>query len=153
VTTLQRAGLVDEWQLLTFPSSSAPAAAVRPGGSVALELLSSSVSRSGVVVSRYATAGESPPDLRRLSSASGLAARYGCPPTGARKAVHAVAPPAPLSVRIACRDVESGDAGPLVDGFGRVHTDLRLSLTDRCNLRCTYCMPAEGWTGCPSPSC
>ncbi len=33
---------------------------------------------------------------------------------------------------------------PLVDRFGRVHTDLRLSLTDRCNLRCGYCMPAEG---------
>src|SRR5579875_3593258 len=33
---------------------------------------------------------------------------------------------------------------PLVDGFGRAHTDLRISLTDRCNLRCTYCMPAEG---------
>jgi cyclic pyranopterin phosphate synthase len=32
----------------------------------------------------------------------------------------------------------------LVDGFGRVATDLRVSLTDRCNLRCTYCMPAEG---------
>jgi cyclic pyranopterin phosphate synthase len=32
----------------------------------------------------------------------------------------------------------------LLDGFGRVATDLRLSLTDRCNLRCTYCMPAEG---------
>ena len=32
----------------------------------------------------------------------------------------------------------------LVDGFGRVHTDLRISVTDRCNLRCTYCMPAEG---------
>ncbi len=31
----------------------------------------------------------------------------------------------------------------LIDGFGRVHTDLRLSVTDRCNLRCTYCMPAE----------
>jgi cyclic pyranopterin phosphate synthase len=31
-----------------------------------------------------------------------------------------------------------------VDGFGRVATDLRVSLTDRCNLRCTYCMPAEG---------
>ena len=30
---------------------------------------------------------------------------------------------------------------PLVDGFGRVHTDLRVSVTDRCNLRCTYCMP------------
>ncbi len=32
----------------------------------------------------------------------------------------------------------------LIDGFGRVHTDLRVSLTDRCSLRCTYCMPAEG---------
>lgn len=34
--------------------------------------------------------------------------------------------------------------GPLVDSFGRVATDLRVSLTDRCNLRCRYCMPAEG---------
>jgi len=34
--------------------------------------------------------------------------------------------------------------GPLVDRFGRVHRDLRISLTDRCSLRCTYCMPAEG---------
>ena len=34
--------------------------------------------------------------------------------------------------------------GPLLDTFGRVATDLRVSLTDRCNLRCTYCMPAEG---------
>jgi len=33
---------------------------------------------------------------------------------------------------------------PLRDRFGRVATDLRISLTDRCNLRCTYCMPAEG---------
>ena len=32
----------------------------------------------------------------------------------------------------------------LTDSFGRVATDLRVSLTDRCNLRCTYCMPAEG---------
>ena len=32
----------------------------------------------------------------------------------------------------------------LIDGFGRVHRDLRISLTDHCNLRCTYCMPAEG---------
>jgi cyclic pyranopterin phosphate synthase len=31
----------------------------------------------------------------------------------------------------------------LIDGFGRVHRDLRVSLTDRCNLRCTYCMPAD----------
>lgn len=35
-------------------------------------------------------------------------------------------------------------SAPLVDTFGRHATDLRVSLTDRCNLRCTYCMPAEG---------
>jgi cyclic pyranopterin phosphate synthase len=33
---------------------------------------------------------------------------------------------------------------PLVDGHGRNITDLRLSVTDRCNFRCQYCMPAEG---------
>ncbi|MCL8024461.1 GTP 3',8-cyclase MoaA [Nocardioides bruguierae] len=33
---------------------------------------------------------------------------------------------------------------PLLDRFGRVGRDLRVSLTDRCNLRCTYCMPPEG---------
>ncbi|MBU6328864.1 MAG: GTP 3',8-cyclase MoaA [Acidobacteria bacterium] len=33
---------------------------------------------------------------------------------------------------------------PLADGFGRVHRDLRISVTDRCNFRCSYCMPAEG---------
>jgi cyclic pyranopterin phosphate synthase len=40
-------------------------------------------------------------------------------------------------------------ADELTDGFGRVHRDLRISITDRCNLRCTYCMPEEGleWLG------
>ena len=33
--------------------------------------------------------------------------------------------------------------GSLVDQFGRVHTSLRVSVTDRCNIRCFYCMPAE----------
>jgi cyclic pyranopterin phosphate synthase len=33
---------------------------------------------------------------------------------------------------------------PIVDRFGRVATDLRVSVTDKCNFRCTYCMPAEG---------
>ncbi len=32
----------------------------------------------------------------------------------------------------------------LIDSFGRVASDLRISLTDKCSLRCTYCMPAEG---------
>jgi cyclic pyranopterin phosphate synthase len=40
----------------------------------------------------------------------------------------------------------------LVDRYGRVATDLRVSLTDRCNLRCTYCMPAEGLAWLPKPS-
>ncbi|SCL15655.1 GTP 3',8-cyclase MoaA [Micromonospora inyonensis] len=35
-------------------------------------------------------------------------------------------------------------AGGLVDRHGRTARDLRVSLTDKCNLRCTYCMPAEG---------
>src|SRR4051812_34880700 len=37
----------------------------------------------------------------------------------------------------------------LADRFGRVATDLRVSLTDRCNLRCTYCMPEEGLAWLP----
>ena len=39
----------------------------------------------------------------------------------------------------------------LQDSFGRVATDLRVSLTDRCNLRCTYCMPPEGLDWLPKP--
>jgi cyclic pyranopterin phosphate synthase len=35
-------------------------------------------------------------------------------------------------------------ASPLIDTFGRIADDLRVSVTDRCNFRCTYCMPAEG---------
>jgi len=40
-------------------------------------------------------------------------------------------------------------SGPLVDRYGRVHDDLRVSVTDRCNLRCVYCMPEEGMTFLP----
>ena len=39
----------------------------------------------------------------------------------------------------------------LIDSFGRTARDLRVSLTDRCNLRCTYCMPAEGLPWLPAP--
>ena len=49
------------------------------------------------------------------------------------------------SIRSAARVVDGVPVdGPLLDTYGRVATDLRVSLTDRCNLRCTYCMPAEG---------
>ena len=52
-------------------------------------------------------------------------------------------------------DVPTTDRPPsplLVDRYGRVATDLRVSLTDRCNLRCTYCMPPEGLPWLPGPS-
>ncbi len=39
----------------------------------------------------------------------------------------------------------------LTDSYGRVATDLRVSLTDRCNLRCAYCMPADGLDWLPGP--
>ena len=39
----------------------------------------------------------------------------------------------------------------LTDSYGRTATDLRVSLTDRCNLRCSYCMPAEGLDWLPKP--
>src|SRR5436305_2327270 len=39
----------------------------------------------------------------------------------------------------------------LPDSFGRIATDLRVSLTDRCNLRCAYCMPPEGLDWRPAP--
>jgi GTP 3',8-cyclase len=39
--------------------------------------------------------------------------------------------------------------GPLIDAFGRIADDLRVSVTDRCNFRCTYCMPAEGLAWLP----
>ncbi|HXD29159.1 MAG TPA: GTP 3',8-cyclase MoaA [Arthrobacter sp.] len=53
-------------------------------------------------------------------------------------AAGAVPPPAP------------GDDPRLVDRFGRVATDLRISLIDKCNLRCTYCMPADGLAWLPA---
>jgi cyclic pyranopterin phosphate synthase len=59
----------------------------------------------------------------------------------------------PLDVRrTAARTAEPRDGvrgSGLVDGFGRTARDLRISLTDRCNLRCSYCMPAEGLAWLP----
>jgi GTP 3',8-cyclase len=49
------------------------------------------------------------------------------------------------------RTFAQGGTGVLADAYGRVATDLRVSLTDRCNLRCAYCMPAEGLDWLPKP--
>lgn len=51
--------------------------------------------------------------------------------------------------RVTGHPTEGTHTGRLVDTFGRVHTDLRISVTDRCNFRCTYCMSAEGMTWLP----
>jgi molybdenum cofactor biosynthesis enzyme MoaA len=45
----------------------------------------------------------------------------------------------------------SSSSHPLVDSFGRYHDYLRVSLTEKCNLRCIYCMPAEGVDLTPRP--
>ncbi|MCA0145686.1 GTP 3',8-cyclase MoaA [Blastococcus sp. LR1] len=46
--------------------------------------------------------------------------------------------------RVRVPEAPAPGSGGLVDRYGRTATDLRVSLTDRCNLRCTYCMPPEG---------
>jgi cyclic pyranopterin phosphate synthase len=48
--------------------------------------------------------------------------------------------------------IATSAATGLIDRYRRVATDLRVSLTDRCNLRCSYCMPAEGLPWLPTPS-
>ena len=50
--------------------------------------------------------------------------------------------PGPQGIPAARRPADA--PGGLADRYGRRATDMRLSLTDKCNLRCTYCMPAEG---------
>lgn len=51
----------------------------------------------------------------------------------------------PPQFRCACGEgtLTIAGMGPLADGFGRIVTNLRISVTDRCNLRCIYCMPAD----------
>ncbi|HJG44731.1 GTP 3',8-cyclase MoaA [Corynebacterium phoceense] len=56
------------------------------------------------------------------------------------------APPPPADMPAAHAD----GSRTLIDRYGRVARDLRVSLTDRCNLRCTYCMPAEGLEWMPT---
>ncbi|KAJ1302834.1 hypothetical protein OPQ81_003138 [Rhizoctonia solani] len=59
---------------------------------------------------------------------------------------------AAIKARIASidRDVTRGPIPSLVDSFGRKHDYLRISLTEKCNLRCRYCMPEEGVSLSPS---
>src|SRR3954468_8468808 len=58
-----------------------------------------------------------------------------------------------LPVRVPVRGEPSRVGRPdvpgLIDRFGRVARDLRISVTEKCSLRCTYCMPAEGLPNIP----
>src|SRR5438128_12011647 len=49
-----------------------------------------------------------------------------------------------MSLFLHCGDGYPQDMEPLIDGHGRRISDLRVSVTDRCNFRCQYCMPADG---------
>jgi cyclic pyranopterin phosphate synthase len=49
-----------------------------------------------------------------------------------------------MTLPVAIPGLEMPVSGPLIDPFGRAHTYVRISVTDRCNFRCTYCMPEEG---------
>jgi cyclic pyranopterin phosphate synthase len=72
-------------------------------------------------------------------------------PTPVRIAVKPVRSPAPGTPVIESSQAhDTPTSGPLVDRYGRVHSDLRISLTDRCNLRCVYCMPEEGLSFLPN---
>ena len=58
--------------------------------------------------------------------------------------------PVPAAPPVPSRDPARPQSQALIDSHGRAATDLRISLTDRCNLRCTYCMPAEGLDWMPT---
>ncbi len=61
--------------------------------------------------------------------------------------VRPIAPATPLSEALRPLDLDEADvptSGPLVDSYGRRIKNLRISVTDKCNFRCVYCMPAEG---------
>ena len=89
----------------------------------------------GGTATRRATTRRTPAPPRRARTGSSA----GSAGTGTSARREATQPPAanPLKRRV-------GHMQPLADAYGRVATDLRVSLTDRCNLRCTYCMPEEG---------
>ncbi|WP_376783442.1 GTP 3',8-cyclase MoaA [Miniimonas arenae] len=65
------------------------------------------------------------------------------PVTIGRRPAPAPAVPTPSAVPTV-PTAPNAPSEPLTDRFGRVHRDLRISLTDRCSLRCTYCMPEQG---------
>ncbi len=87
-----------------------------------------------------------------LKNSDGVAATLSTPPTADAQSVRS-ASSVSISVRPHPRREEMREDiptdGPLIDRYGRLHTDMRISVTDRCNLRCVYCMTEEGMTFLP----
>ncbi|HCJ69082.1 MAG: GTP 3',8-cyclase MoaA [Corynebacterium casei] len=82
----------------------------------------------------------SSPNTHAGQAAENNSVSLGLPQLGLNHASAGTAPHLPEDLPPA----EEDGSRRLKDEFGRVARDLRVSLTDRCNLRCTYCMPAEG---------
>ncbi|MDN5706575.1 GTP 3',8-cyclase MoaA [Corynebacterium casei] len=82
----------------------------------------------------------SSPNTHAGQAAENNSVSLGLPQLGLNHASAGTAPHLPEDLPPA----EEDGSRRLKDKFGRVARDLRVSLTDRCNLRCTYCMPAEG---------
>ncbi|KAI9202639.1 uncharacterized protein BJ171DRAFT_512795 [Polychytrium aggregatum] len=75
------------------------------------------------------------------------------PAIPAQRRNHASVPLARQAARLKIAQIDKNDPyhDPLTDTFGRKHTYLRISLTEKCNLRCVYCMPEEGVSLTPKP--
>lgn len=87
---------------------------------------------------------------RLTPSLCGIPSMYGCWSRRGGRIVTAIpvviGRRPPVIDRAEASDLHEADAAStaLIDTHGRVHRDLRISLTDRCSLRCTYCMPEQG---------
>ncbi|GAB0489040.1 hypothetical protein MMPV_000255 [Pyropia vietnamensis] len=115
-------------------------------------------------VARPAVASADHPTVSEVAVAAAAAAARSPTPAPQRRWVNPPErsrplppPPSPSgaaseTVAAATRRVAPDGIRPLDDTFGRTHTYLRISLTERCNLRCRYCMPADGVTLTPPDS-
>ncbi|WP_260856354.1 GTP 3',8-cyclase MoaA [Microbacterium sp. BH-3-3-3] len=83
------------------------------------------------------------------SGATALPSTGAASPASGATALPATGAPSPASGATALAATGAPHDGGLLDRFGRVATDLRVSVIDKCNLRCTYCMPADGMPWLP----